>query len=117
MHVQRPQSTPFPASKSEPLEAWSPSLLEFECLPLDEEANDQAEQSEHGTENFNNQDLNEPGIFSREREEGITILQCRISSVGKRCTASVDAYGHAADEIAHADCKAGPKESIASEVV
>lgn len=40
-------------------------------------------------------------------------VQRRISSIGERGTAPVDADGDAADEVAAADGEAGPEERVA----
>jgi hypothetical protein len=54
------------------------SLLEFGCVALHEQANNESEQSEDRTEDLDNKDLDEPDIvlaieITRERERCLTV--------------------------------------------
>jgi hypothetical protein len=44
-------------------------------------------------------------------------LQCRIRSICKGCTTSIDAYADAADQVAHAHGKSGPEQRVSGEDV
>lgn len=44
-------------------------------------------------------------------------LQCRVGGVSQSSAASVDANADTADQVAHADGKTSPEESVSGEVV
>jgi len=84
-----------------------------------QQSNDESKETKNGTENLNNENLDEPGTFVSELPfiQQLPDLQSWICSISQSSSTSIDTDRYTTHQVAHSNGQPSPEYSITSIVI